>query len=137
MRECENVRAHRRTSHAVYVRPLLWLAKWVGPKSGDGPTVEQQRAGWFKLTTVAHSSSHPGLAAKATMKGDSDPGYSSTVRLIVQGALTIVHDYDKLPALAKEGGFLTPATALAEPYIARLEATGHFHFRTELGGKKQ
>ncbi len=121
----------------MYIPPFRWLVKRLGPKSGDGPTVEQQWAGHFKLQTVAHSSSHPGLEAKATMKGKSDPGYSSTVRLIVQGALAIVHDYDKLPAIARRGGFLTPATALAEPYIERLEATGHFSFETEVGGKKQ
>jgi len=71
------------------------------------------------------------------MKGDSDPGYSSTAKLIVEGALTIVHDHDRLPPIAQRGGFLTPATALGEVYVKRLEATGHFHFETEVGGKKQ
>jgi short subunit dehydrogenase-like uncharacterized protein len=36
----------------------------------------------------------------------------------------------RLPALAKEGGILTPVSALGEVLIERMEATGKFQFES-------
>lgn len=122
---------------AVFLPPVRYLLKRFGPQSGDGPSPAAQKAGWFKLTTIAASSSHAGLESQAFMKGDRDPGYGSTSVMLTEAALTIVHDKDRLPELARKGGFLTPSTALGDAYIKRLENTGIFHFGSEVGGKKQ
>ena len=48
--------------------------------------------------------------------------------MIVECGLALAHDYERLPPLAKKGGFLTPATAFGEVLVERLEASGSFSF---------
>lgn len=48
----------------------------------------------------------------------------------VEAALAIAHDRSKLPALGKQGGVLTPASALGQVIVDRLEKTGDFKFVT-------
>lgn len=48
--------------------------------------------------------------------------------MISECALVIVKDWERLPPLAKGGGFLTPATAFGPILVERLEATGYFTF---------
>ena len=62
------------------------------------------------------------------MKGNLDPGYAGTARLLVESAMCLVHNFDELTPLAKQGGFLTPATAFGETLANRLEGTGTFSF---------
>lgn len=58
-------------------------------------------------------------------------GYLATSVLISSCALCLVKDYDRLPPIAKHGGFLTPATALGNVLVERLEKTGRFSFHVE------
>lgn len=51
--------------------------------------------------------------------------------MLCECALAIVKDYDRLPPLAKQGGPLTPATALGNVLVERLEKTGFFSFTFE------
>lgn len=48
--------------------------------------------------------------------------------MIVECGLALAHDYERLPPLAKKGGFLTPATAFGEVLVERLIASGTFSF---------
>lgn len=48
--------------------------------------------------------------------------------MISEAALSIVLDYERLPPLARQGGPLTPATALGTVLVERLEKTGSFSF---------
>lgn len=67
-------------------------------------------------------------SVQVIMKGNLDPGYAATARMLVESALCLAHDFDRLPALAKAGGFLTPAAAFGEVLVERLEKTGTFTF---------
>ena len=55
--------------------------------------------------------------------------------MVSEAALAIVQDYDSLPPLARQGGFLTPATALGMVLIERLEKTGRITFEVDKGRK--
>lgn len=48
--------------------------------------------------------------------------------MITECALAIVRDRNRLPPLAKQGGPLTPATALGNVLVERLEKTKAFSF---------
>ncbi|ORY85328.1 Saccharopine dehydrogenase-domain-containing protein [Leucosporidium creatinivorum] len=116
--------------------PARWaLRKW-GPQPGTGPSKEMQETGWFKVVTTAKSvdGKHE---AQMIMKGKGDPGYAATAKMITECALSIVLDYDRLPPLAKQGGPLTPATALGTVLVERLENTGHFSFSAGEGKKSE
>jgi len=62
------------------------------------------------------------------MKGKGDPGYAGTSIMISEVALGLLKDHERLTPLAKQGGSLTPATALGNVLVERLERTGKFSF---------
>ena len=93
------------------------------PKPGEGPSPEQQRTGYFEIEMRAK---HPDDASKnlvASVKGDRDPGYGSTAKMIAESALALAHD--DLPA---GGGFWTPASAMGDALLERLPANAGVTF---------
>ena len=57
------------------------------------------------------------------MAGDKDPGYAGTAKMLSQAALCLLQDTNTL-----DGGFWTPAAAMAEPLIARLQQYAGIRF---------
>ncbi|GAA5835568.1 hypothetical protein JCM5353_000896 [Sporobolomyces roseus] len=112
---------------AILISPIRALLKRFGPQSGDGPSKEAQEAGWFETTTVAKSDDGR-HEIKVVMKGKGDPGYAGTSIMISAVALGLLKDHERLTPLAKQGGSLTPATALGNVLVERLERTGKFSF---------
>jgi short subunit dehydrogenase-like uncharacterized protein len=93
------------------------LEKFVLPAPGEGPSPEQQRTGGFDLRF--HGRCDNGHVIRARVTGDRDPGYGSTAKMLGQAAACLAED---IPRSRVGGGFWTPATALGDPLIARLEA---------------
>lgn len=52
--------------------------------------------------------------------------------MISESALALLLDDAALPVTAHLGGVLTPATALGDALVRRLEATGRIHFDSEI-----
>ncbi|KAK4701077.1 hypothetical protein P7C70_g5161, partial [Phenoliferia sp. Uapishka_3] len=119
----------------VLFPPLRWALQKYYLQPGEGPSEAQQKAGWVKMETVAKSvdGKHE---VSAIMTGKGDPGYSLTAVMICESALALVRDSERLPPLATIGGPLTPATALGNVLVERLEATGKFSFTTEDGKRE-
>jgi short subunit dehydrogenase-like uncharacterized protein len=62
----------------------------------------------------------------AHVKGDKDPGYGSTSKMIVESALALAQD--DLPV---EGGFWTPASAMGDALLSRLPTSAGVTFEIE------
>lgn len=90
------------------------LESFVLPKPGEGPSPEEQLNGMFDMRFYADLSDGQQLVIK--VEGDRDPGYGSTAKMLAQSALCLAKD---VPDLA--GGFWTPASALNEALIPRLQ----------------
>ena len=60
------------------------------------------------------------------VKGDRDPGYGSTSKMISEAALCLLQD-----ASATPGGIWTPASAMGTPLITRLVANAGLTFTVE------
>jgi len=60
------------------------------------------------------------------VKGDKDPGYGSTCKMIAQSALCLVQDIPEGP-----GGITTPGAVLGEQLVKRLEAKAGLTFAAE------
>lgn len=120
---------------AILFSPIRALLKRFGPQSGDGPSPEAQEAGWFETTTVAKSEDGR-REVKVVLKGTGDPGYKATSIMISEVALALLKDHDRLSPLARQGGSLTPATALGNVLVERLEKTGKFSFTIEDSERK-
>ena len=92
------------------------LSKHVLPKSGTGPSEEEQENGYFDIRLFGKTANQETIITKVT--GDKDPGYGSTSRMLSQAALCLAQDISKE---AVGGGFWTPASAMGDKLLARLE----------------
>lgn len=92
------------------------LSKHVLPKSGSGPSKEEQENGYFDIRLFGQTANKDSIATKVT--GDKDPGYGSTSRMLSQAALCLAQDISKEEV---SGGFWTPASAMGDKLIERLE----------------
>ena len=91
------------------------LSDHVLPKSGDGPSAEEQENGYFDIRFFGSTAAGDTITTKVT--GDKDPGYGSTSQMLAQAALCLVEDIDHAEI---GGGFWTPASAMGESLIRRL-----------------
>lgn len=102
---------------AMMVKPSRdLLSKHVLPKSGSGPSAEEQANGYFDIRLFGETANKDTINTKVT--GDKDPGYGSTSRMLAQAALCLAQDISKEEV---GGGFWTPASAMGNHLLARLE----------------
>jgi short subunit dehydrogenase-like uncharacterized protein len=95
-----------------------------GPKPGEGPSKEERESGFYDVIFVAENAA--GQKLVASVKGDRDPGYGSTSKMISESAVCLLRD-----GLATQGGIWTPAAAMAEPLFKRLQANAGLTFSVE------
>jgi short subunit dehydrogenase-like uncharacterized protein len=102
--------------------PTRNLAGRVLPKPGEGPSPEAQRAGSFDLRFTGVTADGDRITTRVT--GDRDPGYGATGRMLGEAAVGLLDvDHDEVG-----GGFWTPATALGDRLVERLEAHAGMRF---------
>jgi short subunit dehydrogenase-like uncharacterized protein len=93
-------------------------------KPGEGPSKEEQENGLFDLLYVAVAPD--GRTVRASVKGDRDPGYGSTSKMISECAVCLVRDTPDVPA-----GFWTPGAAMQHKLIKRLSDNAGLTFAVE------
>lgn len=99
----------------ISIAPIrAFLARFVLPKPGEGPSVEEQKNGFYDFRFLG--TTEDGDQIMTQVYGDMDPGYGSTAKIMSQAAACLAFD---VPADVK-GGFWTTATLLADPLIERL-----------------
>jgi len=96
------------------------------PKPGEGPSKEAREAGNYDLLFIAEDAN--GKSVRASVKGDMDPGYGSTSKMLSEAALALVFDVDRT---AVSGGCWTAGAALAEALVTRLPAKAGITFEIE------
>ncbi len=103
---------------ALAIGPVRRLVGARLPAPGEGPDAETRRRGSWELRFAAEPPA--GVTAAPVMfvvRGENDPGYGSTARMLGEAALCLARDDIDVP-----GRFHTPASALGEALLARLEA---------------
>lgn len=95
-----------------------------GPKPGEGPTPEEREAGFFDILFVGLAAD--GRRVRVSVKGDKDPGYGSTSKMLAESALCLVQDCPEAP-----GGVWTPGAAMQGKLVARLEKNAGLTFSVE------
>lgn len=116
---------------AMAIPPIRWfVSKLFLPKPGEGPSPEQQLNGFYELSFVGQTDN--GDRVRATVKGDRDPGYGSTAKMLAQSAISLCRDVDKSEVA---GGFWTPATVFNEKTIERLQNYAGMSFQASLASK--
>ena len=94
------------------------------PAPGEGPSRQQQEAGYWDLrffgAPPAGSEARP---IQARLRGDRDPGYGSTSKMLGESAVCLAQDH-----LEAVTGFLTPAAAMGQSLIDRLQKNAGVSF---------
>lgn len=91
------------------------MASEDGPKPGEGPSKEEREAGFYDISFFARPEGKAPVEVR--VKGDRDPGYGSTSKMISEAALCLIDE-----AADTAGGIWTPAAAMGAPLRARLIA---------------
>jgi len=94
------------------------------PAPGEGPSKESRENGNYDVLFCADLSD--GSSLHASVSGDMDPGYGSTSKMIAESALCLVDDCSEL-----SGGIYTPAPAMGEKLITRLQGSAGLTFKIE------
>ena len=95
-----------------------------GPKPGEGPSKEERETGFYDMIYIGLD--NQGNSLKVAVKGDRDPGYGSTSKIITEAAICLVKDATDTP-----GGMWTSAPAMGDKLIKRLEANAGVTFTQE------
>ena len=92
------------------------------PNPGEGPTRAEREAGSYEVIfTGAHDG---GGRLTAYVRGDMDPGYGSTSKMLAETALELLqHEQPRV------GGFWTPGAVLGASLIKRLQERAGLEFR--------
>jgi short subunit dehydrogenase-like uncharacterized protein len=95
-----------------------------GPKPGEGPSKEARENGLYDLLFVAIAPD--GRQVRAAVRGDRDPGYGSTSKMISECAICLLRDTPEVP-----GGIWTPGAAMGNHLIKRLVDHAGLTFEVE------
>jgi short subunit dehydrogenase-like uncharacterized protein len=95
-----------------------------GPKPGEGPSKEQRDNGLYDLLFVGLAEG--GRQVRIAVRGDRDPGYGSTSKMIAECAICLLRDTPDVPA-----GIWTPGAAMGHHLIKRLVDHAGLTFEVE------
>ena len=95
-----------------------------GPKPGEGPDKAERDSGFYDLLLIGIASD--GRQIRVAVKGDRDPGYGSTSKMLAEAAIALVQDAPEVP-----GGIWVPAAALEGKLLSRLTANAGLTFEVE------
>ena len=99
------------------------LGSDTGPKPGEGPSREEREKGFYDVLFLGQDAA--GNTLRVGVKGDRDPGYGSTSKMITEAAVCLLHNTHT------PGGIWTTAPALGQALIDRLQANAGLTFAVE------
>jgi short subunit dehydrogenase-like uncharacterized protein len=91
-------------------------------KPGDGPSKEARENGFYEILFIGEYPDGP--MVKAVVKGDRDPGYGSTSKMLAESAIALLSNEGA-------GGVWTPGALLGTALIERLQANAGLTFTIE------
>ncbi|KAH8103424.1 Saccharopine dehydrogenase-domain-containing protein [Cristinia sonorae] len=119
----------------MFLPPVRWIAKKFLSYLPEGPSEHHKKNGRLVVTNVTSSTAAPGtppVHVRTIIKGQGEAGYYLTSYMITECALALLLSRPELPELGREGGVLTPTTALGDVLVRRLEESGKFTFHSEV-----
>ena len=108
---------------AAITGPGRKLLSMLLPAQGEGPAVDPDKPGMYLIDF--HGQTAGGTKMVARVKGDADPGYGSTSKMLAESAVCLaLHEAD----LKVGGGFWTPSSAMGELLLSRLQERAGLSF---------
>jgi len=94
------------------------------PQPGEGPTKEEREAGNYDLLFLGQGTDDQTI--KVGVKGNEDPGYASTSKMISECAICLTQESADAP-----GGVVTPGAVFGMNIIERLRSNAAISFEVE------
>ena len=94
------------------------------PKPGEGPSKAEREAGFYDIAFIGIADD--GRKVQVAVKGDRDPGYGSTSKMLAEAAICLVKDSQGTP-----GGVWTPGAAMGGKLVDRLSENAGLTFTVE------
>lgn len=101
---------------SMAITPLRKMAAGLLPAPGEGPSKTKRENGFYEIWLHGRHSNDRSKDLRAIVKGDMDPGYGSTSKMLAECAVCLARDDVEVA-----GGFWTPASALGNHLLARLQ----------------
>jgi len=101
---------------SMAITPLRKLAAGLLPAPGEGPSKTKRENGFYEIWLHGRHPNDRSKDVRAIVKGDMDPGYGSTSKMLAECAVCLARDDVEVA-----GGFWTPASALGNHLLARLQ----------------
>jgi short subunit dehydrogenase-like uncharacterized protein len=95
-----------------------------GPQPGEGPSKQERETGFYDILFVGLGAD--GRQVRVAVRGDRDPGYGSTSKMIAECAICLERDRSDLA-----GGIWTPGAAMGDRLIKRLVDNAGMTFEVE------
>ncbi len=111
---------------ALALGPLRRALSGRLPQPGDGPSKARREAGYFDIQLRGEHPTEVANELRARIRGDRDPGYGSTSKMLGESAVCLAQD--SLPA---PGGCWTPASAMGDALLTRLAKHAGVTFEIE------
>ncbi len=99
------------------------IRRFALPQPGQGPDKEQREKGRYEVLFIGNTAD--GRTLRASVKGDRDPGYGSTCKLISETALCLARETSQTMA---PGGVWTPGAAMGLTLVRRLQERAGLSF---------
>ncbi len=96
------------------------------PEPGDGPSKEERETGFFHVRLFGEHPEDRTKHLRASVKGDRDPGYGSTAKMLGESAVCLALDESNV-----SGGIWTPASAMGKALLGRLQTNAGLTFTLE------
>lgn len=94
------------------------------PKPGEGPSKAEREAGCYDVLFIGSSKDRGKISV--AVRGDRDPGYGSTSKMITECAICLLQDASDVAA-----GIWTPGAAMGDKLIPRLVRNAGLTFKVE------
>jgi len=94
------------------------------PKPGEGPSAAAIKNGYYQFEL--YGTTTDGHNMQLILKGEGDPGYGSTSKMLAESAVCIAKDEKETP---DRFGVLTPSIALGNALLNRLKENAGLSFQ--------
>ncbi|MFT5692026.1 MAG: short subunit dehydrogenase-like uncharacterized protein [Oceanicoccus sp.] len=108
---------------SMAVSPIRKLLQGFLPSPGQGPSKEKRDNGFYEIHFHGVHPTDRSKDMRAIVTGDMDPGYGSTSKMLAECAVCLVKD-----DIQTGGGFWTPASAMGDTLLDRLQDNAGLRF---------
>ena len=96
----------------------------MAPAPGEGPSEQTMATGYYQIQMHAEHPDDKEKSVRLEIRGDRDPGYGSTSKMLAESALCLAQD-----ELESPGGVTTPAASMGDALVERLNAKAGVTFQ--------